>query len=102
MGFSRRAVQSGIAAAAVLATTITIPPSAANAGVTARCGFEEQGSYAYYYNCVYNRILVRVDVYGRGSANDLCIWFEPWERRVIGGASDILNAYALGSGVCNI
>jgi hypothetical protein len=105
MRFTRRAARSGIAAAAALASIIAIPAPAANAtnfSINARCGFEESGSRAYYYNCVSKRILIRIDIYGHSSSNDLCLWTEPWERRDIGDATDTLNAYALGSGICNI
>lgn len=69
---------------------------------TARCGFEEVGYYAYYYNCVNKNILIRIDVDGQGSDNDRCEWVGPWERVQIGESKKILNAYALGSGRCNI
>jgi Family of unknown function (DUF6355) len=68
----------------------------------ARCGFEEVGYYAFYYNCVNKNILIRIDVNGQGSDNDRCEWVGPWERVQIGESSKILNAYALGSGRCNI
>jgi hypothetical protein len=68
----------------------------------ARCGFEEVGYYAFYYNCVNKSILIRIDVEGQGVDNDRCEWVGAWERRQIGESSKIMNAYALGSGRCNI
>lgn len=102
MRLSRSAAQIGTITTAALAFSLVAPVPMANAGITARCGYEESGSDALYYNCVYNKVLVRVDVVGHGSSNDWCLWFEPWERRRLGNKQDILNAYALGSGICNI
>lgn len=86
-----------VGAAGVAQADEANPPAPA-----AACGFEEKGDWAYYYNCVNKAILVRIDVAGQGTDNDRCEWFGPWERLRIGKDYQILNAYALGSGRCNI
>ena len=65
------------------------------------CGFYVSSATAWYNHCGTTNVLVRVDVAGGGTGNDYCAIVHPG-LNALGASGQILNAYYLSSGRCNI
>ncbi|TDP97761.1 hypothetical protein EV186_103727 [Labedaea rhizosphaerae] len=65
------------------------------------CGFYVSSATAWYNHCGTTNVLVRVDVAGGGSGNDYCAIVHPG-LNPLGASGQILNAYYLSTGRCNI
>lgn len=77
-------------AAALVGTAAPAVPAEAQA----RCGFYEEGADAYYLHCTNDGSVVQIKV-----DTKIGSWYEcaaPWDRRYLGPASVVDNAYYTG------